>query len=150
MYHAIIRRQLRTVFVRLNRGEYEPTVTGMADHFEHRFAGNHPLGGERHTRHGLRAWFQRLFRLTNHLDFHIHHLAVAGWPWDTTGVIEWTDAAELADGSAYENHGVHVVRLRWFKATSIHAYLDTSAWEAACLRMTAAGITEAAAAPIED
>jgi len=63
---------------------------------------------------------------------------------------KWTDRAELADGSSYENSDVHVVRLRWFKATSIHAYLDTSVWDAACSRMAASGITEATAAPIED
>lgn len=150
MYHAIIRRKLRTVFTCLNRGDFEPTVDGMASSFEHRFAGHHPLGGIRHTPDALRAWFERLMRLTNHLDFEIHHIAVSGWPWDTTAIAEWTDRAELADGGSYENSGVHVVRLRWFKATSIHAYLDTAVWETSCQRMAASGVTEAAAAPIED
>lgn len=150
MYHALIRRQLRGVFTRLNQGDYLPTVNAMADRFEHRFAGNHPMGGARHTREGLRLWFERLFRLTQRLDFSIQHVAVAGWPWDTTGTIEWIDNAVLADGGPYSNHGVHVVRLRWFRAVSIHANLDTAVWEAACARMAAAGISEAAAAPIED
>lgn len=150
MFHWIVRRRLRSVFAGLNRGDYEPTVGGMAAKFEHRFAGNHALGGVRHTREGLRSWFQRLMRLTNHLDFEIHHIAVSGWPWDTTAIAEWTDRAQLADGMPYENSGVHVVRLRWFTATSIHAYLDTAVWEAACERMAAAGISEATASPIED
>lgn len=151
MFHMIVRRKLRGVFAGLDRGNYAPTVDGMATRFEHRFAGSsHPLGGTRHSRESLRAWFQRLMRLTNHLNFEIHHIAVSGWPWDTTAIAEWTDRAELADGSSYENKGVHVVRLRWFTAVSIHAYLDTAVWEAACARMAAAGITEATAAPIED
>ena len=143
MYHALVRRQLRGVFAGLNKGQYAPTVDAMADRFEHRFAGNHPLGGVRHTREGLRLWFERLFRLTHHLDFRIQHIAVAG-------TIEGTDDAQLADGTPYSNHGVHVVRLRWFRAVSIHANLDTAVWEAACARMAAAGNREAAAPPIED
>lgn len=150
MYHALIRRKLRAAFAGLDRGDYEPTVAGMARRFEHRFAGHHPMGGSRHTAGGLRAWFQRLMRLTDHLDFEIHHVAVSGWPWNTTAIAEWTDRAVLADGSSYENNGVHIVRLRWFKAASIHAYLDTAVWETACARMAAAGIGEAAAPPIED
>lgn len=150
MYHAIIKRKLRAIFEGLDQGDFESTVAGMARRFEHRFAGDHPLGGTRHTPAALRAWFQRLMRLTDHLDFEIHHIAVSGWPWDTTAVAEWTDRATLADGGSYENHGVHVVRLRWFKAVSIHAYLDTAVWAAACERMAGAGIGEAAAAPIED
>lgn len=58
----------------------------MAKRFEHRIAGHHPLGGARHTHPSLTAWFERLMRLTHHLDFTIHHIAVSGWPWDTTGV----------------------------------------------------------------
>lgn len=88
MYKALIRRKLRAVFAGLDCGDFEPTVAGMASPFEHRFAGHHPLGGERHTREGLTAWFQRLMRLTKSLDFEIHHIAVSGWPWDTTAVTE--------------------------------------------------------------
>lgn len=50
----------------------------------------------------------------------------------------------------YSNHGNHVIRLRWFKAVSLHAMLDTTVWEAACARMPANGIEEAGAPPIED
>lgn len=49
MYHALIRGRLRGIFMGLNQGDYLPTVNGMADRFEHRFAGHHPLGGVRHT-----------------------------------------------------------------------------------------------------
>lgn len=60
------------------------------------------------------------------------------------------DTATLADGLPYSNSGVHVIRLRWFKAVSIHAMLDTVVWEAASARLVANGIAEAGAAPIED
>lgn len=125
------------MFVELNDGKCDPTVDSMADRFEHRLAGNHPLGGVRHTRYGMRLWFGRLFYLTQGLDFSIQHIAVAGCPWDT-------------DRQPYRNPGVHVVRLRWFRAVSQYAYLDTAVWEAACARMAAGGMSEASADPIED
>lgn len=152
MFHALIRRRIRQIFAGLNRGEYETTLAAMAVHFEHRFAaGENPIGGTRHSLPAFRLWFERLMRLTQgKLDVELHHLAVAGWPWDATAVAEWTDRATLADGLPYSNSGVHVFRLRWFRAFSIHAVLDTAVWDAACARMVANGIEEAGAPPIED
>lgn len=148
MYHAIVRRQVRATFAALNRGDYEPALAGMAEHFEHRFAGDHPLGGTRHNLGAMRRWFERLFHLNNHLAFDLKHVAVSGAPWNTTAVVEWTDSAQLADGTCYLNTGVHIVRMRWGKIVSLHAYLDTGLWEKACRRMAGAGIAEANAAPI--
>lgn len=150
MYHAIVRRRVAATFASLDRGDYEPALAGMAERFEHRFLGDHPLGGTRHTKEGMRRWFERLFRLNRTLRFEVHRIAVAGWPGDTTATVEWTDRATLADGSDYVNSGVHVVRMRWFSVVSIHAYLDTAIWQDACARLAAGGIAEAAAAPIED
>lgn len=151
MYQWLIRRQIRKVFADLNRGEYEATLAIMAPQFEHRFSGDGAIGGTRHSLPAFRLWFQRLMRLTSgKLDVDLHHVAVAGWPWDATAVAEWTDRATLADGGPYVNSGVHVIRLRWFKAVSIHATLDTVVWERARARMAANGIEEADAPPIED
>ncbi len=50
----------------------------------------------------------------------------------------------------YENEGAHWIRLRRGKATYIHAYLDTEKVTEACERLAAAGVDEAAAAPIVD
>ena len=152
MYHALILRRVRKIFADLNKGEYEATLAAMAPHFEHRFAaGDSCLGGTRHTVPAFRLWFERLMRLTKgKLDVELHHLAAAGWPWDATVIAEWTDTATLADDLPYLNSGVHVFRLRWFRAVSIHATLDTEVWSAACARMVANGIEEAGSPPIED
>ena len=48
------------------------------------------------------------------------------------------------------NDGMHLVRLRWGKLVSLHAYLNTEIVAAACRRMADSGIAEAGAAPIED
>lgn len=150
MYHAIVRRKLRRVFDELGRGNSEFVLAGLAPAFEHRFAGAHALGGVRHSVDGIWAWFDRLYRLFPDLNFTIKHVAVSGWPWDTTAVIEWNDAATTAIGGRYDNDGTHVVRLRWGYLVSLNAYLDTQIVIETLDEMSRAGVTEAAAAPIED
>jgi ketosteroid isomerase-like protein len=149
MYHAVVRRRVLATFAALSRGNYEPALAGMAPRFEHIFAGSHPAGGTRHTPDAMRRWFERLFRLNHNLSFIIKHVAVGGPPWNTTAVVEWRDTAVLATGTDYVNDGVHVIRMRWGKVISLHAYLDTEVFATACRQMADAGITEASAAPIE-
>jgi ketosteroid isomerase-like protein len=150
MYHMIVRRKIIESFAALNRGDFEVPLAAMAPRFEHIFAGTHPLGGVRHSAPAMRLWFERLFRLTQHLGFTLKHVAVSGWPWNTTIVVEWQDSAILADGKPYLNDGAHVIRMRWGKVVGLHAYLDTAVFADACKRMAEAGIAEAAAQPIED
>jgi ketosteroid isomerase-like protein len=108
-------------------------------------------GGSRHTAAGFRRRLERLYRLNRKLQFTIKHIAVSGTPWNTTATVEWRDTAILADGNAlYFNDGVHVIRMRWGKVTSIHAYLDTQKVAAAFEGMVKAGIAEAGASAIED
>jgi ketosteroid isomerase-like protein len=150
MYHAFVRHRLREVFAALSRADDERVLSGMAAHFEHTFSGSHPLGGTRHSLPALRRWFERLRSLNKQLAFTVKHIAVSGGPWDTTAVVEWRDTATLANGSAYVNDGSHVVRIRWGRVVSLHAYLDTEVFANACRAMAAAGIPEASCAPIED
>lgn len=150
MVHAIAEHKVRQIFQSLSAGDYEPALDGLASNFEHVFAGDHALGGTRHTVDGLRAWFERLYRLFPDLNFEIRRMSVSGPAWDLTVVAEWIDRATPAGGGTYENHGVHVVRIVWGKLASIHAYLDTRVL-AECLRVMAAnGLKEAAAPPVGD
>jgi len=150
MYHAIVRRNVRKLFAALGRGDVDYAVAGMAPRFEHIFPGDHALGGVRHTRAGIRAWLERLLRVLPALRFDIKHMAVSGWPWLTTVVVEWRDYATLADGTPYVNDGAHAIQLRWGKVVVLHAYLDTVIVVDAMRVMARAGVTEAAAAKIED
>jgi hypothetical protein len=63
VHQFLVERHLRKQFDRLRVGDYESVLRGVDDHVHHRFAGQHPLGGERHTQQAIRLWFQRLFRL---------------------------------------------------------------------------------------
>jgi ketosteroid isomerase-like protein len=148
MYHRIVKKRIISVFERLSKGDYEYALSGVGTTIEHRFAGEHSLGGRRTSTTTIREWFERLLRLFPNLRFEMHSIAVAGGPWDTTVVVEWTDRATPADGKDYVNSGVHVIRMRWGKIVSIHAYLDTQVLIDTLDRMAANGIEEAKASPI--
>ena len=148
MYHAVVRRRARGAFERLTRGDWPSVVDDLADDVHHVFAGDHPLGGERHSREAVVRWFERLFRLFPGLSFEVHRVASRGWPWSTWVAVEWTDWTTPAAGGDYRNDGAHWIHLRWGKATYVHAYLDSQRVAKACREMAAQGIEEAAAPPI--
>ena len=150
MYHYFIRKKISWVFQRLGEGDFESLLKDFSVHFEHRFAGNHCLGGERHTVDGMRRWFKRLFSLFPQLKFEIKEIIVNGGPGNTVVSIEWRDYGKRQDGLPYENYGVHFIRLKWGRVVSVHAYLDTQRVEKACCEMAAQGIKEATLPPIED
>lgn len=150
MYHRLIKRIVLRNFARLSQGDYASMLGGMSPSITHTFSGQHALGGTRHSVAAMGDWFARLFRLFPGLNFEIRSIAVSGWPWLTTVVVEWTDRATPADQSSYVNEGVHVIRLRWGKVVYLRAYLDTAVLMATLEGLAAHGVKEALAAPIED
>ena len=123
-------------------------LKATASDVEHTFAGDHALGGTRHSREAMRKWFGRLYRLFPGLDFEVKRVLVGGWPWRTVAMVEWVDRARPADGVPYENEGTHVLRFSWGRLVGIHAYPDTQRVAEVCDRLAKAGIEEAAAPPI--
>jgi ketosteroid isomerase-like protein len=149
MYHAIVKRQLRRTFDRLNEHDYGAVVALFAAKHEHSFPGAHALAGRRITLGATKRWYDRLARLLPDLQFEVTRIAVSGWPWQTTAAVEWRDRGTTADGRAFANQGVHVVTLSWGKVVRLQIYCDTRMLEEVCARQAACGITEAAAPPIE-
>jgi len=150
MYHTIVRRIACASFESLSKGDYEALLSQCSSNVEHRFAGNHALGGTRHSVQAMRRWFQRLFVLFPGLNFEIKEILVRGWPWNTRVAVEWIDRATTSDGVPYINEGVHLLHIRWGRLTKLHAYLDTQKVEEVCKRLAQQGIAEASASPIED
>ena len=153
MFRAVfgffVRRRVRGIFDALSRGDYEVAVDGLADDVHHVFAGDHALGGERHSRAAVRRWFERLFRLFE-LRFDVRRVIVSGPPWDFVVAVEWVAHALPKAGEPYMNDGAHVIRIRRGRVVYLHAYEDSQKVAAACRRMADSGIEEAAAAPIVD
>lgn len=126
MYHFLIRKKIRKIFQDLSHGDFEPSLRQISPRsFEHVFPGNHCLGGKRHKVESMRQWFQRLFRLFPRLEFEIKDILVKGGPWNTLIAIEWVDQGNTIDGHPYQNNGTHVIRIKWGRLISIHAYLDS-------------------------
>lgn len=148
MYHAIVKRIATKNFQRVNDHDYEPLLTSCSPTVHHRFGGQHALGGDRHDREALRRWFERLGRLVPALTLTVHDVWVKGWPHATTIVIRWTGTQTLFDGSPYENHGVHVVRMRWGKIVDIDANEDSQLVAETLHKLAANGLQEAHADPI--
>jgi ketosteroid isomerase-like protein len=148
MYHRIVERISRRNFERVNDHDYEPLLASCVPAVQHRFGGDHALGGQRHDVQALRAWFHRLGRLNPTLRLRVSDVWVKGLPHDTTILMRWDATQNMPDGSAYVNHGVHVIKMRWLKVVSIDANEDSQAVERALAVFAAHGVPEALAAPI--
>lgn len=120
----------------------------MTPDVHHAFPGDGPLGGERHNRDDVAAWFDRLFRLLPGLEFHVHALAVDGTPGNTVVGVEWTNTSTLLDRSSYANRGAHILRLSKGKVTPFTPTCTTPPPSPTQPRLSAHGLSEAAAQPI--
>lgn len=143
-----MRRVVRRLFAHLDAGDIDALLARCHPQITHTFAGSHALGGSREGIPAFRAWFERLERLFPDLRFEVADVVIDGPPWNTTAVVRWRDHGVRADGAGYDNRGVHVVRIRWGRATAIDAHLDTARLADALAEMGEHGIDEAVAAPL--
>jgi ketosteroid isomerase-like protein len=150
MHHAIVRRKLQAAFAAINAGRYEGVLAAFAPDHRHAMAGVHALGGERRSLASTRRWYLRLQRLLPGLAFRVRSVVVRGAPWRTVALVAWDDAFRLPDGTLGTNHGVHEFELRWGRVSSLTVHCDTQRLSGYLQCMAAAGIAEAAAAPISD
>jgi ketosteroid isomerase-like protein len=150
MYHAIVRRRLKQLFDAINRGDAERVLRQFAGRFEHSFLGDTALGGSRRTLASTRRWYERLYRLLPDIRFDLDKIALSGGPWNTIAVIEWVETNSGTDNVRTYNRGIHVVHLRWGRATRLMICPDTIGLKATLDRLYAAGNLEALAAPIVD
>src|SRR6202011_2017117 len=148
MYHAIVKRIALQNFLRVNRKDYAAILRSCSPDVHHRFGGHHALGGERHDREALGRWFERLGRVAPPLQLTVHDVWVKGGPWNTTVIIRWSAVQDLPDGSPYNNHGVHIIRMRWGKVFDIDANEDSQLVAASLQIWAAKGVNEALADPI--
>ncbi len=90
MYHTLVRRKIERIFSELSRGNFDFVLAGVAPRLEHSFAGDHPLGGVRHTPAALRLWFERLYHSFRASDLASSTSRLAGGrgtrPWSSSGM----------------------------------------------------------------
>jgi ketosteroid isomerase-like protein len=148
MYHYIVKRIARKNFERVNQKDYDSILKDCVPNIHHRFGGHHALSGERHDREGLRRWFERLGRLTPGLTLTVHDVWVKGLPNDTIIILRWSATDTRVDGSPYNNRGVHIIRMGWFKVIEIDANEDSQVVVENLTLQAAYGIKEASELPI--
>ena len=150
MYHFVVRRKLRKAFGHINRGEYAKILPEFAPVHRHVMYGDHALAGERRTPASTARWDSRLAHIFPDLQFDLSAIAVTGWPWRTIVMVAWKDRFTLPDGSSGGNQGVHEFELRWGRVHRLEVHCDSARLAAYCDRIAAAGVADAAAAPITD
>ena len=150
MYHSVVRRRVKELFAAINQRNAEPVLQLFAREFEHSFLGDHALGGSRRTLSATRQWYERLYRLLPDIRFDLGRTTVSGGPWNTIVAIEWDETNSGTDGVRTYNHGLHVMHLRWGRATRLLICPDTIGLKATLDRLADAGNAEALATPIVD
>ncbi|MBZ0310416.1 MAG: nuclear transport factor 2 family protein [Anaerolineae bacterium] len=150
MYHRIVGRMIRQNYAQLNQGNYTAIIQTFHPQMDHSFAGDHALSGTRHRSETIQAWYARLYRLFNGLHLQIQDTVIQGMPWNTKVVVRAAINVTLPDGQPYTNELVQMITLRWGKITRMSLHEDTQKLADTLRAMAAAGIQEAAAAPIAD
>jgi ketosteroid isomerase-like protein len=148
MYHTIVRRKIATAFAGLNSGRIEAVTDDLALNAVHYFVGTHALSGTRRTPEAIRAWYERLLRLLQKINFTLHEVRVSGWPWRTQVEAIWTETNCGTDGVTTSVEGVNLIEIRWGRVTSVRIYPDTAVLERTLQRIAAKGTAEAVASPI--
>ena len=112
------RRVVEALYASYLAGDGEGMLAQMADDVEVRFLGQ----GTFHGLAAVRRFMQFSAGLLRDLDFRVRRTIVDG---DTAAVI-WDESATTADGEAWENHGVDVIRVRDGKIVALHENNDVN------------------------
>lgn len=141
MYRTIVAMRFRALWRRIGADEFDLAVAQAAPGMRFTFVGDIPLGTSVTGTDALRAWFRQLDELFPGIHLELQDVIVKGWPWNTTVAARLHITAELQDETAYQNHAVQWVRMRWFKMTDDWVIEDTVALAAACSVQSAARIS---------
>lgn len=147
----IIDRIAKAKYIRglrlLEAGNLDALLAQFSDRCTVTFVGDTPLGADALTGPSIRAWFERFRRLLPDPRFEIQRLVIAGPPWRQRIGAHVTIRGTV-NGEPYENQFAHFLVISWGKVVDDLILEDTQRWERACRVLVAAGVTEAAAAPI--
>jgi ketosteroid isomerase-like protein len=150
MYHRFVKSKVRSTFMQISAGNWEPMMKAMAPRFSYRFYGDSTLCGERHTTEAVQRWWQRSFRLMTSATFDVLDIVVSGSPRNTSIATAVAVHGTLADGSSYENIFNQFMHMKWGRVIEIRTLENTEVLQRAMDRLAAAGYEEAHTVPITD
>jgi ketosteroid isomerase-like protein len=148
IYSKIVESRIRQSFDDVNHHRWLALEKAISPVVNHRFLGDHAVGGERNDRDTLKLWFTRLWTVLPNLHLTVNRVWVKGWPWNTTVIAQWDGAATLADGGGYRQHAVHLVTLRWGRIVALDVFEDSQEIARALAVQASSGIEEAALPPL--
>jgi len=149
VYRRIVEARVRKAWRRLAQHDYEYVLDQFSTRFEYSFAGDHALGGTRHSREAMTGWFERLFELFPGIRFEVADVLVKGWPWRTR-VVALVDVSTDVAGEPYRNEVAQTIQLRWGRIVRIRTLEDTQKLARALRRLAEVGVQTAELAAIED
>lgn len=153
MYRSIVAAKVRTAWRHLQDRDHAFVLGTFAPRFEYRSVGDHALGGVRHSKPAMDAWFQRLFRLFPDAHFEVRDVLVRGWPWATRAVAlvdVSVPSTPSTNGGGYRNEIAQTIDLRWGRITRVNTLEDTQKLSGILDELAAGGVEEAGARPITD
>jgi ketosteroid isomerase-like protein len=147
----MITRITRHLYLRglgaLERGDLDELLKQFESGCTLTFVGDTPLGAQLTDLSDIRCWFERFGRLVPKPRFEIQRLVVSGPPWNQR-LASHVLIRSTVNGEPYQNQFAHFLTLHWGKVCDDLILEDTQMWERACQRLVAAGVAEAAEAPL--
>lgn len=126
IYARIVKGVLEKAYRNINQGTFEEVVKQFDPQVHFTFNGTHALSIDTHSRDEVLRWFHQLRQLFPTFTIQAKAITVAGMPWNTLVASRFVARYTLADGTAYENHGLQVVRIVWGKVVEDHISEDTA------------------------
>ena len=129
------------------RGDFDQVLRQFGADCQLVFVSRTALGARLSGHADLRRWFERFRRLLPDPSFDVQRLVIGGPVWDQRIAAHVIIRSRVA-GEPYENQFAQFLTLRWGKVAEDVILEDTAIWEAASLRLAAAGDLEAAGPPL--
>ena len=131
----------------VERADFGQVLTQFRPDCEFVFVSRTALGARLAGHADLRRWFERFRRLLPDPSFEVQRLVIGGPVWNQRIAAHVIIRSRVA-GEPYENQFAQFLTLRWGKVAEDVILEDTATWEAASLRLAAAGDLEAAGPPL--
>ena len=127
MIGAIIgKKMVRSQYDRLNRGDIETFMAGIADDATFIYPSNVSVGGEIKGKKAIDEWFHKLMEHYSKISITLKNVFVTNvLALGSTNIfaVEWDEKSTNRDGEDFEFSGVTVIDVKKGKATRIREYL---------------------------
>jgi len=127
MIGAIIGAKLvRSQYDRLNRGDIETFMSGIADDATFIYPSNVSVGGEIKGKKAIDEWFHKLMEHYSKISITLKNVFVANvLALGSTNIfaVEWNEIATNRDGKDFKFSGVTIIEVKRGKATRIQEYV---------------------------